>query len=115
MAEWLYKKRKMTGDWLTDIIASWWNVRVLRRVVIRIAINWHKETRRRVDILEHHDHYALIDSVTRDGINNKLPGGKMRVDELYKHSIWTSDSLRNKNICPVCRKTHKLATKTEKS
>lgn len=104
MAHWMYKKKKMTGDWLGDLIASWWNLRVLRRVVIRIALNWHRETRRRVDVMEHHDHFALIDSVSRDDINKKMPGGKMGVYDLYKHSIWCSDSLTSKHLCPACRK-----------
>lgn len=100
--EWMYKKRKMTGDLLSDWLASWWNLRVLRRVVIKIAINWHKETRRRVDVIEHFDHFAILDSVSRDDIN-RLPGmRKMKITDLYKHSVWCSDSLKGE-LCNSCR------------
>jgi hypothetical protein len=101
-----YKRAVLTGDILMDWLKGWYNNKILQKLVIRVAMQWHRETRRRVDVFHHGDMFIVVDSISRDDINKSLPS-KMGIYDVYKHRIWSSDSLRD-NICPVCRNKYKL-------
>lgn len=93
-----YKKLSPIEDKLFwNWFSGWWNLQLMKRIVIKTAINEHKKTGRQVHVSEMFNSFIIFDSRDRDDLNKSGKVIKMNVVELLKASIWNSNMI-NKNI-----------------
>lgn len=81
-----------------DWFVSWYNLKLMRKIIIRIAVNEHLKTGRQVHISEMFGSYIIFDSRDRDDLNKSGKVIRMSLPELLKASIWNSNMMRKKNI-----------------
>ena len=90
-----YKKlpdetRSILWDWF----ASWINVGLFKKIVIRRAINEHNKTGRQIHVAEMFGRFVIFDTRERDDINRTGKVAKMNLVDLLKSSIWNSNQIK---------------------
>jgi hypothetical protein len=85
-----------TKSVLWDDFATWVNLGIFKKIVIRIATREHEKTGRQVHISEMFNEFVIFDSRERDGINKSGKVLKMNLVELLKASIWNSNQIIKK-------------------
>jgi hypothetical protein len=87
-----YKKLKDdTGNVLWDDFASYVNLKLFKKTVIKIAMREHEKTGRQVHVAEMFGRFIIFDSRERDDVNKSGRVAKMNLIELLKASIWNSN------------------------
>lgn len=89
-----YKKLEPSDNLLWDWFVSWFNLKYMRWVIIRIAWNEHLKTGREVHVSEMFGAFVIYDSRDRKDLNKSGRVGKMNVVEAMKASIWNSTSYK---------------------
>lgn len=84
-----------TGTLLWDWFASWINLGMFKKIVIRVGMIEHKKTGRKVHVSEMFGRFIIFDGVERDDINRAGKVGKMKLIDLLKASIWNSSIIKN--------------------
>ena len=92
-----YRKIKITGNILIDWFVSWYNLLLMRRVIIKIATNEHKKTGRQVHVSEMFGSFIIFDSRDRQDLNKSGKVNQMNVYEAMRASIWNSNQLKLKS------------------
>lgn len=90
-----YKQLPQTGNVLGDLIASFYNKKLMRLLVTRIAWNIHLKTGREVHISEMFGRLVIFDSREKADINRSGQVGRMETIDLAKASIWNSTAHRS--------------------
>jgi hypothetical protein len=85
-----YKKLQYTETIPWDLIVSWYNKVMLRRLVTKVAWNQHLVSGREVHISEMFGSFVVFDSRDREDLNKSGKVSKMNVYDLMRASIWNS-------------------------
>lgn len=91
-----YRKLQETDNLFWDWFCSFWNLILMKKVVIKIAINEHKKTGRQTHIAEMFGSFIIFDSRERNDLNKSGKVVKMNLTELLSASIWNSNQFKNK-------------------
>jgi hypothetical protein len=93
-----YNRLPATENVFFDWLFTWYNLTLMKKIIIKIAEKEHEITGRQTHIAVMFNSYVIFDSRDRDDINKSGKVMKMNVIELYKASIWNSDMIRKKHI-----------------
>lgn len=101
-----YKKIPDSGNTITDLFISWYNLKLMRGLVVRIAWNEHQKTGREVHIAEMFGSFIIFDSRERQDLNNSGKINRLNIYEALRASIWnsTAEETRRKKIISKSQK-----------
>ena len=93
-----YKKIPETQNIFIDWFGSFYNLKLMRWLVIRIAWNEHLKTGRQVHIAEMFGSFVVFDSRYRQDLNKSGKVNKMNIHEAIRASIWNSTAHKKRVV-----------------